>query len=125
MTEGEPLRVESRTEGRTVHLGLVGELTHATVPLFDEHVLGGAAGGHPHLALDVGRLQFCDSVGLSALIGAHRRAALAGGRVTLRGVHGSLQRMLHLTGVGELFTILSAHDCTDALDTADGPGRTG
>ena len=62
----------------------------------------------------VGRLQFCDSVGLSALIGAQRRADLAGGRMVLRGVHGMLERVLHITGAGGLFTVAGG----DAADRA-------
>ena len=59
----------------------------------------------PCLILDVRRLQFCDSIGLSALIAARRRADLAGGRLILRGVHGMLERVLHITGAGARFTV--------------------
>ena len=79
----------------------------------------------PRLVLDVGRLQFCDSVGLSALIGAQRRADLAGGRMILHGVHGMLERILRMTGAGVLFTIVAggAPDCADQAEDAERAGE--
>ena len=96
----EPLRVELSYEGRSLCLALCGELTYGTAPMFDEHLAQAFDSTRPHLVLDVHGLQFCDSVGLSALIGAQRRADLAGGRMVLRSVHGMLERVLHITGAG-------------------------
>ena len=101
----EPLRVELSYEGRSLCLALCGELTYGTAPMLDEHLAQVFDSTRPHLVLDVHGLQFCDSVGLSALIGAQRRADLAGGRMVLR-VHGMLERVLHITGAGILFTVV-------------------
>jgi anti-sigma B factor antagonist len=105
----EPLQVEASVEGRSVCLALRGELTYGTVAVFDEQVaqVVGPGAGHPGppLVVDVHGLQFCDSVGLSALIGAERRVELVGGRMVLRGVHGMLERVLRITGAGVLFTV--------------------
>lgn len=111
----EPLHVETSLEGRSVCLALCGELTYGTVPVLEEHLAEVFAPTRPGLVLDVRRLQFCDSIGLSALIGAQRRADLAGGRMILRGVHGMLERILHITGAGVLFTVVGG----DRLDRAD------
>ena len=111
----EPLRVELSYEGRSLCLALCGELTYGTAPMLDEHLAQAFDSTRPHLVLDVNGLQFCDSVGLSALIGAQRRADLAGGRMVLRGVHGMLERVLHITGAGMLFTVVGG----DAVDRAD------
>jgi anti-sigma B factor antagonist len=117
----EPLQIETSCEGRSVCLALSGELTYGTVPLFDEHLTEVFCPTRPRLVLDVRRLQFCDSVGLSALIGAQRRADLAGGRMILRGVHGMLERILHITGAGVLFTVVGG-DLLDRADHAAGGG---
>jgi anti-anti-sigma factor len=50
----------------------------------------------------------CDSAGLAALLGARRRAELAGGGVTLLGTSEALARVLRLTGVAGLFTYREA-----------------
>ena len=101
-------------EGRAIRLALVGELTYSTVPQFTAQVTEVLGPVHPRLELDVARLHFCDSVGLSALIRAQRRAQLVGGVVVLSGVHGSLARSLAVTGAGELFDVVGPQEQTDA-----------
>ena len=59
----DPLLIETSLEGRSVYLALCGELMYGTVPVFDEHVAHVIGPTRPRLVLDVGRLQFCDSVG--------------------------------------------------------------
>lgn len=115
----DPLLIETSLEGRSVCLALRGELTYGTVPVFDEHVADVIGPTRPRLVLDVRGLHFCDSVGLSALIGAQRRADLAGGRMILLGVHGMLERILRMTGAGVLFTIV-ADGVPDRADQAAG-----
>ena len=121
----EPLRVELSYEGRSLCLALCGELTYGTAAMLDEYLAQAFASTRPHLVLDVLGLQFCDSVGLSALIGAQRRADLAGGRMILHGVHGMLERILRMTGAGVLFTIVAggAPDCADRADDAERAGE--
>ena len=110
----EPLLIEVVAEGRDTRLALVGELTYTTVPLFTTEVAEMLDPSRPQLLLDVGRLHFCDSVGLSALIGVQRRARLAGGGVVLHGVHGSLRRNLFVTGTHALFAFGGSRDAADA-----------
>jgi anti-sigma B factor antagonist len=123
----EPLHVDTSFEGSSVCLMLNGELTYGTIPVFDEHVAqvlkpyAGRPG--PRLVVDVHGLQFCDSVGLSALIGAQRRTEEGDGRMVLRGVHGMLERVLRITGAGVLFTVVGPVDRDSA--TAGRTGRAG
>ena len=114
----EPLRVELSYEGRSLCLALCGELTDGTAAMLDEYLAHAFDSTRPHLVLDVLGLQFCDSVGLSALIGGQRLADLAGGRMVLRGVHGMLERVLHITGARGLFTVVGG----DAADRAVAAG---
>ena len=117
----EPLQIETSLEGRSVCLALCGELTYGTVPVFDEHLTEVFGPTRAGLVVDVHRLQFCDSIGLSALIGAQRRADLAGARMVLRGVHGMLERVLNITGAGVLFTLAGG----DLLDRGDHAASAG
>jgi anti-sigma B factor antagonist len=84
-------------------------------PILDEHLAQAFDSTRARLVLDVHGLQFCDSVGLSALIGAQRRADRAGGRMVLRGVHGMLERVLHITGAEVVFTVATI----DQVERAD------
>lgn len=119
-----PLHVETALEGREVRLALVGELTYGTVSLFTARFADVLAATRPQVLLDVARLEFCDSIGLSALIGAQRQAALVGGGVVLSGVHGCLARNLSVTGAGVLFTLVGQLDRAEA-SAASGSGRAG
>jgi anti-sigma B factor antagonist len=62
--------------------------------------------GSPHLVLDLSQVGFCDSAGLSALIGLWHAAQAVGGALRLANVPDRLMRMLVLTGVD---TILPVH----------------
>lgn len=103
-----PLDIEVAPENGAVCVSLVGELTYATVVLFTERVTEVLAAPGPLLVLDVARLHFCDSIGLSALIGAQQRARRCGGDVVLTGLCGSLARQLAVTGAGLLFGVVDA-----------------
>lgn len=111
----ELLQIETSVEGRSLCLALCGELSYATAPLLGEYLANAFTPTWPRLVLDVHGLQFCDSVGLSALIGVQRQADLSGGRMALRGVHGMLERVLHITGAGVLFTVVGG----DPAERAD------
>jgi anti-sigma B factor antagonist len=115
--DARPLRLDSSTDGRTACIALTGELTYTTVRRFDEEVRRLVDASRPHLLLDVARLGFCDSAGLSALIAAHRLAAGHGGELGLRGVHGTLARALRVTGLTSVFTV---HAAAEPDASADG-----
>ncbi|CAK7282820.1 STAS domain-containing protein [Streptomyces sp. RM1] len=70
--------------------------------------------GCPHLVLDLSQVGFCDSAGLSALIGLWHAAQAAGGALGLANAPDRLMRMLTLTGVD---TILPAHATTSEAVT--------
>ncbi|NKQ28361.1 STAS domain-containing protein [Streptomyces galbus] len=69
----------------------------------------------PHLILDLSQVGFCDSAGLSALIGLWHATQAVGGALGLANVPDRLMRMLVLTGVD---TILSVHATTEEAVTA-------
>jgi len=111
MTTSDHLVVD--TDPTTGAAVLVGELTFATVGALDT-ALRARLTVDPQLVLDVSRVTFCDSAGLSGLIGARRRAELAGGGVTLLGTTPALGRALRLTGVEQLFSYRSAEEAPTA-----------
>jgi len=92
---------------------LDGELTFTTVGELDR-ALRPRLAVDPRLVLDVSRVGFCDSAGLSGLLGARRRAQLVGGGVTLLGTSPALARVLRLTGVESLFSYRTAGEAPTA-----------
>jgi anti-sigma B factor antagonist len=111
MTTSDHLEV--RTDPATGTAVLVGELSFATVGELGA-ALRERLTADPQLVLDVSRVSFCDSAGLSGLLGARRRAELAGGGVTLIGTGAALGRVLRLTGVEPLFSYREAGEAPDS-----------
>jgi anti-sigma B factor antagonist len=54
------------------------------------------------LAIVLAELTFMDSSGLGVLVGAHKRAAMAGGRIALVGTPEPFLRVLRVTGLSGL-----------------------
>ncbi|MGA4845807.1 STAS domain-containing protein [Streptomyces sp. G5(2025)] len=79
--------------------------------------------GQPHLILDLTGVTFCDSSGLSALIGIWHGANDADGSLALAAVPARLMRILTLTGVDTLMPIHATP--ADALAAHRATRRTG
>ena len=58
-----------------------------------------AARGHGRFVVDMSRTQFCDTAGLHALVGAHKRALAEGGEVRLVISGAAVQRIFAITGL--------------------------
>ena len=90
-------------------------------------LLEASAAGAGTLVVDLTQTLFCDSAGLHALVGAHRRALAEGGAVVLAVSGGAVLRILTLTGISALipsFTSLEAalaQAAATAVDTARRP----
>ncbi|MEU6389439.1 STAS domain-containing protein [Streptomyces sp. NPDC046939] len=78
---------------------VTGEIDLHTAPGLRTRALELIDQGHHHLILDLSGVGFCDSAGLSALIGIWHGTQGAGGCLALAAVPDRLMRMLTLTGV--------------------------
>ncbi|SDL36001.1 anti-sigma B factor antagonist/stage II sporulation protein AA (anti-sigma F factor antagonist) [Nonomuraea jiangxiensis] len=87
-------------------VALSGELDLASVSDLAEAVGVAMGGGRRNLVVDVAQLRFCDSEGLEALLRIQADVASGGGTMTLTHVHGRVQRVMELTGLGQAFTII-------------------
>jgi anti-sigma B factor antagonist len=60
----------------------------------------------PRVVVDLTELEFCDSTGLGALVGAVREVRVLGGKAVLAVTPGStLDRLLDLSGLGEFLRV--------------------
>ncbi|HEY5189133.1 MAG TPA: STAS domain-containing protein [Solirubrobacteraceae bacterium] len=94
-------RVELRTEGRAAIIAVSGELDLASSPVLDTELERAADSGSELLVLDLRRLDFMDSTGLSIIVKAHQRLAENGRVLSLVRGPQQVQRLLDLTGVAE------------------------
>ncbi|MER6472423.1 STAS domain-containing protein [Streptomyces collinus] len=90
------------TPGPAAVATVTGEIDLHTAPGLRTRALELIDQGHHHLILDLSGVGFCDSAGLSALIGIWHGAQEAGGSLALAAVPDRLMRMLTLTGVDSL-----------------------
>ena len=65
-------------------------------------LLESAARGHGSFVVDMSRTRFCDTAGLHALVGAHKRALAGGGEVRLVISGAAVQRIFAITGLDQV-----------------------
>lgn len=97
------LQIVRSQEGDVQVVEAAGELDASTAArlrgAFDEVF----AAGHRSIIVDLERITFIDSSGLSALIYAYKQATDRAGRLTLRSPSATVVRLLDMTGQSERF----------------------
>ena len=108
------LDVQTTPDGSAQVFVLRGTMDIATSPTVRAALLEAAERGHHDIIVDLTHLEFLDSTGLGALIGAHKRAKEHGGRIRLVAQDGQILRLLRITGLLGVFSVYSTLD--DALE---------
>jgi anti-sigma B factor antagonist len=102
--------VETRNGDQAVVIGVTGELDLASSPALEQELEAGVATQAEVVIVDLRRLEFMDSTGLSVLVRAHQRATENGQRFgVVRGPQ-QVQRLLSLTGVADRITLADSPD---------------
>ena len=105
MAEGsDHLQIDVETSGDTARVRLDGELDIHTAPGVAEAVTGALDSGATTVVIDAGALRFCDSSGIQVLVQARERLVASGGVLRVEGVHGSVEKVLAVTGLLDLFS---------------------
>jgi anti-anti-sigma factor len=105
MSTQDNFRVEVRTENRAVVFAVEGELDLASSPTLEQELDRVRDADADLLIVDLRRLRFMDSTGLHALVKANKRATEAGRRFAVVRGGAQIERLLNLTGVGELLIV--------------------
>jgi len=110
----DQLNIEVRPEddGSSVLFKLRGTLDIATSPTL-RAALSEAQNANKNVVVDLTQVEFLDSTGLGALIGAHRRAAEGSSTVRLIVSEGPILRLLAITGLIRALAVY--HSVGDAL----------
>lgn len=111
----EQLTIDISTDERTGTqiYRLRGYLDLATAASVRAALVEAAGAGKHDIVVDLTKLEFLDSTGLGALIGAHRRAIENGGAVRLVVGEGAIARLLNITGLMRVFAVYATLE--DAL----------
>ena len=91
-------------DGATV-LAAVGEIDRDSAKVLREAAERAVGRGHRRLILDLAKVTFCDSSGLSLFIDLHRRADADGGWLRMAGLPTELRSMLRVTHLDQLFAV--------------------
>ncbi len=102
MTSAHLTVEETRTASETV-LALTGEIDIATAGSLRAAAKRTIATRPARLVLDFAGVTFCDSQGLSALIGLNRDIRATGGRLVFINVSEFMSRLLDITGLRAAF----------------------
>jgi anti-sigma B factor antagonist len=100
--------MEERSQGPAVVLAVTGELDLRTSPELEERLGRVWASGAELVILDLRQIEFMDSTGLRVLLGAHQRAQETSRRFALVRGADQVERVLTLTGVRDMLTIVDA-----------------
>ena len=101
----EDLQLRVHVTDGTQVFTLVGSLDIATSPTVRAALLEASARGDHRLIVDLTEVEFLDSTGLGALIGAQRRAKEFSGEVRLVVKEGQILRLLRITGLLKVFGV--------------------
>lgn len=102
--------VERRDGGQAVVIEVSGELDLASSPGLEQELERHVNSGTELLIVDLRRLEFMDSTGLSVLVRAHQQAVEAGRRFAVVRGPQQVQRLLSLTGVADRLTLVDSPD---------------
>jgi anti-sigma B factor antagonist len=92
------------------------EIDITNAPKLRAALLDAASRGCRTVVVDMSRTRFCDTAGLHALVGAHRRAEAEGSRVLLVIAANAVLRILAITGIDQVLAHFPSLD--DALAAA-------
>ncbi|MFJ7272391.1 STAS domain-containing protein [Streptomyces sp. NPDC099050] len=101
-----PLKITTRDSPTGTVLQIIGELDYTTAP--DLRDVLGTLDIEPGrlLVLDLARMEFCDSSGISALIAARNHVQAAQADIALAGVPAHTLRVLRIIGLDQVFRLL-------------------
>lgn len=84
---------------------LTGELDVATAPQLSGELLGLIERGIRSVTVDLAKLEFIDSTGLSVLVSSLKRLRENGGDLTVRSPSPSAKKVFEITGLTHIFAI--------------------
>jgi len=96
---------EEQIDHETRVIAVTGEIHVTTAPEFTERLKDAVAAGTRGVVIDMTRVEFIDSTGLSVLLNALRRITRAGGRLSLVVSNPTVLRLFEITKLDSTFDI--------------------
>ncbi|WP_079403555.1 STAS domain-containing protein [Streptomyces sp. 3211] len=100
-----PLNIEVREAATGPVLQVIGDLDYDTSAELRDLLADLPLKPGQRLVLDLARMEFCDSSGISALIAARNHAQSAGADIALAAVPANTLRVLRVVGLDQVFPL--------------------
>lgn len=115
------LKVSSQSHGDQVIVSALGEIDLYTAPRLRSELTAVLSAGHPvRVVVDMSGVEFCDSTGMNVLLSAMKRARERGGALELARPRPAVRKILQVTGLDSVFTVLNEIVTTSATAQEDG-----
>lgn len=101
-----PLKITTRNSPTGPVMQIIGELDYTTAPDLRDLIATLTLEPGRLLVLNLAHLEFCDSSGISALIGARNHVQAAGADIALAAVPAHTLRVLRIIGLDQVFRLL-------------------
>ena len=102
---GVNLGIDVHRRGDWIVIAPIGDLDMGSAPRLRQEVVTAVAAGDTHLVVDLGSVDFIDSVGLGVIVGARRRARSNGGEVMLAGLSEQARALFELVDLDRVFAV--------------------
>jgi anti-sigma B factor antagonist len=114
------LKVSTQSLGDQAVVTVSGEIDLYTAPRLRGELASVLAVDHAvQVLVDMSGVGFCDSTGMNVLLAAMKRAGEQGGSLSLAGLRPAVRKILQVTGLDSVFTVL---DDTAGVAEAGRPG---
>jgi|HubBroStandDraft_2_1064218.scaffolds.fasta_scaffold16446_3 anti-sigma B factor antagonist len=101
------LKVSCQYQGDHTVMSVAGEIDLYTAPRLHAELAAAVAAGSPaRIIVDMSGVEFCDSTGMNVLLAAQRLAREGGGDLELAGPRPAIRKILQVTGLESVFTVL-------------------
>jgi anti-sigma B factor antagonist len=118
-----PFAVETSDASFGTIVVVAGEVDLATAPQVREVLASGVASDAGSVCLDLGAVEFLDSVGLALVLAMHRELRLRGGRLAIVCPDGPAKLLFEVTGVDAELALYPTREA--AVEALEGPPAAG
>lgn len=102
------IRVDTKTVGEWAVVEVEGEVDVFTAPKLREQIIGLVSAGKERIVVNLAKVGFMDSTGLGVLVGGLKRVKERDGMLALAGAHGTVLRVLNVTGLNTIFPLFDS-----------------
>ncbi len=110
------LEVETHERSGWIAVTVRGQLDVATAPDFQQALMQAQFDGSSRVVVDLGGVEFLDSMGLGVIVGAIKRARTQAGEIALAAPNDRVRQVLESSGVAEIVPVVGA------VEDVTGPG---